>query len=487
MKRTIYQTTAILLTILSPASQSGAAAEAKSLPKDYAVVVSRATAGDPKWKEVVTALVDKHRAEVITYEASVAESLERLQALFPKYVCVVATAKESTRQLVSDVHGLTRRLDEDPYGDAIWGILTGYDAAGALRIARHTQPLVIGRVASGTEIELACCRQGTWYCELVQGRMVSKQPGEEPRQLKAPPDTTKALVDALNVDKAQMFVTSGHATQRDWQIGYRYRNGQFRSQAGKLFGIDTRGTRFPVDSPNPKVYLPVGNCLMGHIDGPDAMALAFLNSAGVYQMIGYTFPTWYGYAGWGCLDFFLEQPGRFTFAEAVFANRQALLHRLETNFPEIARTEMKPGQTPRVPIEVSQTARQAGLSAQDARGLLFDRDVLAFYGDPAWVARMAPGPLAWKQSLKEKDGLYTFEIKPQRGKQSFEPINTNGSQRGGRPIVQLLPHRIKDVRLREGKELRPLITDNFILVPNPGKCDPKRRYRITFQAVRSVR
>ena len=484
MKRTVYRTAIALLTVICSASQSGAASEAKSPRKDYAVLVSKATAGEAKWKEVVDALAAKHHAEVIVYESSVAESLDKLRSLFPRYVCAVATPAESTRQLIADVHGLTRRLDEDPYGDALWGILTGYDAEGALRIARHTEPLEIRRVVSGTEIELACCEEGTWYCELVQGRMVRRQPGQPPQPEKAPPDTTEALVDGLNVYKAQMFITSGHATERDWQIGFRYRNGQFRSQAGQLFGVDTRGGRFPVDSPNPKVYLPVGNCLMGHIDGPDAMALAFLHSAGVHQMIGYTFPTWYGYAGWGCLDYFLEQPGRFTFAESVFANHQALLHRLETYFPEIARMEMKPGEVPRNSIDVSAQASQAGLSSNDGRGLLFDRDVLAFYGDPAWTARMAPGPLAWQQSLEEQDGVYTFEVKPNRGQRTFEPINTNGSQRGGRPILHLLPHRVEKVRILEGADLQPLVTDDFVLVPNPGKCEPNRRYRVVFRAER---
>jgi hypothetical protein len=67
-------------------------------------------------------------------------------------------------------------------------------------------------------------------------------------------------------------------------------------------------------------------------------ALAFLNSAGVYQMVGYTVPTWYGYGGWGMLDYFLEQPGRFTLSEAFFANQQAFIHRLVTSFPEAAAT-----------------------------------------------------------------------------------------------------------------------------------------------------
>ena len=72
---------------------------------------------------------------------------------------------------------------------------------------------------------------------------------------------------------------------------------------------------------------------MGHIDGTNAMALAFLNSGGVNQMVGYTVTTWYGYAGWGCLDYFVEQPGRYTLAEAFRANQTALINRLQTVFP----------------------------------------------------------------------------------------------------------------------------------------------------------
>ena len=79
---------------------------------------------------------------------------------------------------------------------------------------------------------------------------------------------------------ARGFVTSGHATERDWQIGYRYRNGSFRSKAGQLYGLDTQGRKFPINSPNPKVYLPIGNCLMGNINGKDAMALAWMQSLG---------------------------------------------------------------------------------------------------------------------------------------------------------------------------------------------------------------
>jgi len=286
----------------------------------------------------------------------------------------------------------------------------------------------------------------------------------------------------LNVYKADLFVTSGHATQRDWQIGYRYRSGQFRSGGGKLWGVDTAGRRLPIESPNPKVYLPVGNCLMGHIDGPDAMALAFIESAGAYQMIGYTVPTWYGYAGWGMLDYFVEQPGRFTAAEAFYANGQALRHRLATYFPDADRGDKSGARGSRP--SVTNRAREAGLTLQDARGLLFDRDCVAFYGDPAWQTRMAPGPLAWEQLLEVENGEYRFQVQPLRGEQSFQPINRNGSQRGGRPIVQLLPQRIdvRSVRIVAGGDLEPLVADDFLLLPLPRQAPIGKTYRLYFRA-----
>jgi hypothetical protein len=453
---------------------------------DYAVVVSRATHADPEWRKVVDELVDKHDAEVIAYETSVNESLGSLQKSFPRYACFVATSAEASRKLVVDVHRMTRKLDNDPFADLLWGILTGYDAANALAIAKEREPLEIRRVVSGTELVMDHVTEGVWYCELEEHRKVRKLAGGEAKQERGPSDTTKAIADELADYRPELFVTSGHATERDWQIGFAYRNGTFQSEQGKLFGVDTKGQKFSIQSDNPKVYLPIGNCLMGHIDGPDAMALAFMNSAGVRQMIGYTVPTWYGYAGWGCLDYFVEQPGRYTFAEAFFANQHALIERLETNFPDIARLDTRPGSFPRIKTVGSEAATKAGLAMQDAMGLLHDRDVVAFYGDPAWTVRMAQSKLAFEQRfMSDGDDVYSIEIKPLLGDSSFEPVNKNGSQRGGRPFIQFLPERIRDAEILVGKELNPLISDNFVLIPNPGECDPNKIYRIKFKAKRT--
>jgi hypothetical protein len=472
-----------LVAALTFSTGAAARAEEPSAAGGYSVVVSKATRDDPAWKTVVDALVAKHTAQVIVYEKSVDEALPGLRRQFPRYACFVAKPTEADREFVAKVSRLTRRLDDDPYTDVLWGILTGYDAACALRIAKYNKPLVVHRVAASTEVELPLCDEGRWYCELNAGKIVRKEPGQKPQESKGPVDSTKELVDSLNIYHPDLFVTSGHASERDWMIGYRYRNGTFHCQEGRLFGLDTHGARFPVGSDNPKVYLPVGNCLMGHIDGPDCMACAYMNSAGVNQMIGYTITTGYGYAGWGMLDYFVEQPGRFTLAEAFFANQQALLHRLATCFPG-AEAANAQGRGMASSFKASARAGELGLTEGDCIGLLGDRDTVAFYGDPAWEVRMAPAKAAWEQTLVEKDGTFTLEVRPLRGAASFQPINSNGSQRGGRPIVQMLPRRIdaKSVKIVEGSDLEPLVTDNFLLVPLPHDGEPKAVYRVVFTA-----
>ena len=418
---------------------------------EYCVVVNAATNEDSAWKAVVDALVRKHDGRLLTYTSSPVEVLDQLRQEHPRYTCFVSTRDQAGREFVETVHQLTRRLDDDPYTDTLWGILTGYDAANALAIAEYHVPLTVRKVASGTEIALQMCEQGLWYDELVKNKFVRKQKGGSVQQLRGPDDTTAALVQSLNDFQPDLFVTSGHATERNWQIGFRYRNGFFKSRDGQMYGEDTQRKRIDVDSPNAKVYLPIGNCLMGHIDGPDAMALAWMNDVGVKQMIGYTVPTWFGYGGWGVLDYFVEQPGRYSLSEAFFANHHALIHALETK-------------------------------AGNQRGMAFDRDVVAFYGDPKWEARLAAADCAYDQELTITDGVYTFRITPNRGSDSFKPINTNGAQRGWRPIVHWLPKRIKDVRVVKGTELNPVITDDFLLLPNPRDCDPSVVYEVVFTA-----
>jgi hypothetical protein len=79
---------------------------------------------------------------------------------------------------------------------------------------------------------------------------------------------------------------------------------------------------------------PYPDCFWGILTGYDAANALRLaeHQAGVKQIVGYTVTTWYGYAGWGCLDYFVKQPGRYTFAEAFLANEADLKPVITDNF-----------------------------------------------------------------------------------------------------------------------------------------------------------
>ena len=128
-----WVTVAILTMCLTTADRTAKA------EGGYCIVTSRSTYNDPQWKPVVDALIVKHRGTAITFERAVKDSLAKLQKELPRYVCFVAKPSEATREFVTAVNRLTCRINDDPYADAIWGILTGYNAACpcALRSTRN--------------------------------------------------------------------------------------------------------------------------------------------------------------------------------------------------------------------------------------------------------------------------------------------------------------------------------------------------------------
>ncbi|MDO4630107.1 MAG: hypothetical protein Q4C70_13080 [Planctomycetia bacterium] len=426
----------------------------------YTILVSEETKTDAQWGKVVTALEAKHAEKydvsVITWNPQKpAEILEELRKSTHRYVCFVAKPTEAGARFVMITHVLMRSLDDDPYTDAFWAILTGHEAADALRIIA-TPDTPVCSVVAGTDVAFDLFESGVGYDEGAKNLKRTKIPGEKVIiSHDAPDDTTHAIADALN--SADLFVTSGHATEGDWQIGYSYRNGQFLAKDGQLFGKTTDGEIFPIQSQRPKSHLASGNCLIGHIKTDGCMAPSLVHSAGVNMLVGYVVPTWFGYMGWGVQDYFIEQPGRFTLCEAFFANNQALVHRLLN-------------------------ADTLKLGEMDKQGLKFDMNVVAIYGDPAWQNALVEKPSGWEQKLTssmetDENGaektVWTLEITPLRGEKTFDLLCSNGSQRGGRPIIAFLPyiptaHELPPATILEGEEYQPVVTENFILVPISG-------------------
>ena len=438
---------------------------------DYVVIVSQATSADAPWRAVADGLAKKHGGEVMECKQSPLELRERLAGEHaPRWLAWVARPQELGAGPVAVMHRLSRALDGDPYTDCRWGIVTGGSAEVAARVVAEEKPLVVREVGGGTSFASECVTSGRWFSEFKAGEVWVKPAGGKASLVAGEADSVPAIVRFLNEGKPDCFITSGHASEHDWQPGYGFRDGTFAAKHGTLTGMALDGSTHPVHSPNPKIFLAVGNCRAGNIPASDdCMMLAWIGSAGVRQSIGYTVNTWFGYAGWGVLDYFLEQPGRFTLAEAWLANDHALVWQLGQLDKSLLTKNVEPGTT---------------VGNGTAAGLLHDRDVTAFYGDPKWEARMAPGPLRWRETLTENPvGEFTWKIIPQAGRETFATVDSNGSTRGGRPLIVFLPRRLAAPVLLEGASWKPLLADDFVLLPNPGTAtDPPTEIVIRFRA-----
>lgn len=419
----------------------------------YAIIVTKAVAEDKDWFSVAQSLQGKYQEKYDAFISTWDDSLqETLQANLPQYACFIAKPEEVTRDFLKEIWNLTRSLDDDPYGDVIWGVITGYNSEDAMRLTQVSD-LEVDQVVSSTSILTDYFKKAVIFDEINKNHWIIK--GND-RKLEnrndAPDDTTHSIAEQLN--DAELFITSGHATELNWSIGYAYKNGFFVSKEGSLYGFPSNSDPFPIKSNGSKIHIAAGNCLLGHINDPhNCIALSLMRDANVDMLVGYTVPTWYGYMGWGILDYYLEQPGRFSVAEAFFANNQALNYLLEER-----RQSQKSGDSV-----------ASNLSPQDVQGLLYDRDTVILYGDPAWHNALAPQDSGWQQSLtvsmEDSHHIWTLTITPLKEEETYELLNTNGSQRSGRPIVQIFPYKIKKAQVIEGMQYNPVVTENFILIP----------------------
>ena len=466
-----------IVFIASLASGSDLPNEAIKDPLEggYAVVVSKTTQADPAWNKVVDALVAKHSATVIAYDSDVASSLAALREHMPRYACFVARPEEAGRGFVVKIHRLTRRLNDDPYTDLLWGIITGYDPKDALRIASVQQPLLIHKGAAGTGLNLDAFDEGIWFNEGVSGEYWRKSAGGHAEKFSGPADNITAIADMLNVYQPEFFLTSGHASEHDWQPGYAFKDGDLRSHDGKLIGRDLKGALHPIDSPSPKVYLGAGNCLIGHIKDKQSMALAWLGSGGANQVVGYTVVTWFGAMGWGTRDYFFDLSGRYTLAESFYFSNQLITNQLQTRFPDKAGVEFDAWDVETHPELLDQYAKKLSgdkpeKNMHDLLGLLWDHDTVAFYGDPAWVARLASHAPPLSTTLIEKDGVWHFVI------------HANETCTPSKPLAMFFSKRLKNIEILSGKEFEPLITTGFIMLLKPGSFKAGQEYEVVFKA-----
>jgi hypothetical protein len=441
----------------------------------YVVAISATANSSPGWKNAATALCGKYMGKLLTYpDGKVASILPELQKAMPNYVCFVTPPEQAGRDFVVAVHRLMRQLNADPYTDALWGILTGYEAKDAQRIAALKTPLVIKRAASSMGNGILNGLDAGFASDEGNPANFWTKTGKDVLHEDIPADgIAKRLAAAFNTIPVDLFITSGHATQHDWQIIYNVNAGSFRHENGKLFAQDTKRNRYPFSSPSPKAYLPAGNCLIGNIDRPDCMTTAWIHSGGVAQMVGYTVVTFYGYMGWGTKEFFDD--ANLTLAESFYANSQTLISRIKKDYPAMA--SEKPAQYDNPDAVAKQAFAAIGKQDMDALGMLWDRDTVAFYGDPAWQVRYSRDRRTLDWRLEENGGNWTLT-----GKFRRDVTFVGTEHRGTRPVMFLLPQRVNSPALAPSSPAGTEIHSLFVSIPFSGEKKAGETFSVSFTA-----
>lgn len=466
--------------------------------KSYAVVVSKDTYKSPEWKKVVQTLQKKHQAQVVTYDKVPEEVLPKLQTVFPKYTCFVMKPEETGREVVVRLHQMVRKLDSDIYADTIHGIITGYTPEDALRIAAATKPRVASTAVISAGVGAARFKEAGYLSTGNKGEYGYKAPNKTvvKKQFEGT-DMTSIFIDYLDRIDPDIIITSAHASQYGLEMPFSM--GNVICKDGKVFGKLTKGKRMIgadgqalkkkvegelilIKEPKrPKVYFSPGNCLIGDIPQRECMALAWMGWGKANQYIGYTSTTWYGKVGWGAVSYWENMAGKAPLNESLYFSKQNLLYKLNTQFPKTADILIDPKLEPDTKLirdEIVKRSVEANHDMFNNVGMIWDRDTVAFYGDPALrivhdINNTIPAKCSVKLS-KNKNNSYKFTITAE--------TDLSAPTKNTTPVAAFFPHRLKNIKVVKGAEFKPVITDNFIMVTAYGPLKSGESCEVVFTA-----
>ena len=464
---------------------------------DYLVLASETVMNDAEWAKVAEALASKHSAEIITYTTAPRDVEEAIREAYPRYVAVVDVPENIGRDFVIDMHKLCRSVDDDIYADYLWGIITGYDAAAAMRMVENsTEPLVI-RDAVATIMELNSAKwfdNYAWIDDHTKGLWGEKR-GREAEIVTdtvAPEEVFTKFKSLYEVYDPDLVVTAAHATQKNLEMPYSL--GHIKPRDGKLYAhnIFTGEETDIVESGKRRVYTAVGNCLIGDVNNTkESMAIAWMNGSNAATMIGYVVTTWHGRNGWGALKYWVTSPERYTLAEAVYMNQQDLLYQHNEWTPELY-NEAYDYSSDKFWDELYCAAerlsevldREVDLNSAedwDMIGFWHDRDVLAYYGDPKWDVRLQPvaGECGYTVTSKMDGDEYVITVVTEDdfSLELMQGFKFKQEHVLDLPFSYFLPERLKNLRLADKQNWNAVVDENFVLVYDPA-FEPNSTYEI---------
>ena len=366
----------------------------------YAVAIGRAASADPAWLDVAEALREKHRVEspVIEFdessEAGRAALVEALRQRKAGMVGIVLHPTRAARDVTAPLQRALRTIDADPESDVAWGIITARSAAGAQRLVDHAEPLTMSIAAGTADFPMQRFDHSAWWSEEAAHRFTLHHDGRAIDPLLDAATIGNAAHAVLDVPRIDLLMTGGHATEKGLELGFRRPAGAVEPRNGALVVRCHDGRVLPLAHASPKAWIGAGNCLLGHVNGPDSLAAVAIESFGVRAHVGYVVVTWFGRGGWGTLDRFTKEPGVRTLNEAWRENSDAIVGELARRWPGSESLVLASWQRDDVNgfgREVAAWMKGRSIPEADARdlaGLLWDRDAVVYLGDPSWDVRV---------------------------------------------------------------------------------------------------
>ncbi len=325
----------------------------------FAIVISPENAADAAWMDVARTLAAKHgdaKGETIIV-APPLEAARELGARRPLRVAFVMKQDEFDASSLVALKNMMRALDDDPFDDALWGIVTGPDVATARRIAASCEPSEIRRLVATTGVDdRAVPGETAVFSDAYPvGEWREKGADGAIRHGCITGDVSRIFADAWRRIDPDFLLTSAHATERNLEMpfsqgGIIATGGVFAACAD----VHGRGELAVLARPSAeKVWLAAGNCLIANHIAPDDMLMTALSFGRVNQFAGYIKETWFGFVGWNTWRLFAA--GDHSLVESYFAACRELLEKLD---------------------------KRDWKDEREKRGLEWDRDATIFYGDP---------------------------------------------------------------------------------------------------------
>lgn len=375
-------------------------------------------------------------------------------------------------------------MDEDLWGDCMWGLITGYTADDAMAIVKTTKPLTIKRSLATTNVNPARFEHSfaipDWApCEIMTQTGYQDAPKETVKDEATLAAGVQSLfAQQLASQKPELITTSAHATEFNLEMPfgegliYSYENRFYELKKGEMssFGKALKPAREQGDEQNlaqlaadnqdrmiepdghTRVWIAAGNCLFGHPNrSRNSMAVTASSAYACKQIVGYTVPSWFGDGGWGTINSFFSSYEGIPLSNAWYLNNQfILLKSLELN-PKILEAEFNDAEIKKGE-SIALALLQAGIPAEQITmpqvGVVHDRDVVAFYGDPKWVAQLDGEHAPTGLKLTQPKARNVFELSAE-------------SDYKGR-FAYWYPERLNVTRCNiEGTT----VTNDFILIP----------------------